>query len=147
MKNTSIEDQAGQFCKEWQGLNMIYEDYARSVNVPYTTLFILNLITQIEKCTQKDICERAFLPKQTVNSVITGFYKQQLVELREMPEDRRVKTIHLTKKGQEYADSILPQIKEAEYNAMAELSDEQRRELLNSMKLYGEVFRRMMFKK
>ena len=97
--SSQIEDQVRQFCDAWQGLNVIYEDYARSVNVPYTALQILTLITQQDGCTQKDICKKTFLPRQTVNTVITGFYKNGWVTLRELPEDRRVKSIHLTQAG------------------------------------------------
>lgn len=84
-----MESDVRQFCNAWQSLNRIYEDYARTVDIPYTSLYILSMITQTENCTQKIICERTLLPKQTVNTVITGFYKNSLVELRELPEDRR----------------------------------------------------------
>lgn len=140
-----LQEQTRQFCREWQGLERIYEDYAKSVNIPYTTLYILDQITQMPDCTQKDICEKTLLPRQTVNSVITGLYKQDLIELREVPEDRRVKSLSLTEKGQEYIAGILPRIQKAEYEAMEELSEEQRESLLNGMKLYCEQFRKKLF--
>ena len=144
MSQKIIEDQVQQFCNRWQGMNMVYEDYARSVNVPYTTLQILNFIVTEENCTQKTICERTFLPKQTVNSVITGFYKKGLVVLRELPADRRTKTIHLTEEGQKFADEIIPQIRKAEYDAMERLTPEQRENLLEGMRIYCKVFREAM---
>ena len=146
MTDKKIEKQVEQFCDRLYGLNMIYEDYARSVNIPYTTLQILNLITLMEECTQKAICEKTFLPKQTVNNVITSFYKQGFVELRELPEDRRNKTIHLTKSGQKYADSVIPQIRETEYKTMKNLTPEQRKNLLESMEIYCGLFRKIMLK-
>ncbi|MDR2460075.1 MAG: hypothetical protein LBE38_04735 [Deltaproteobacteria bacterium] len=33
---------------------------------------------------QKTLCDESFLPKQTVNQIITSFYKQGLVELAEV---------------------------------------------------------------
>ncbi|MDR0637715.1 MAG: MarR family transcriptional regulator [Spirochaetaceae bacterium] len=125
-------------------LNRVYEDYARSVNIPYTTLHILTLITQMENCTQKAICERTFLPKQTVSNVITLFYKQGIVELKEVSADRRNKTIHLTKSGQQFADSLIPQIQNAEYEAMEKLTPKQRQALIEGIKIYGETFRQAM---
>ena len=119
---------------------MIYEDYARSLEIPYTSLCILSMLTQIENCTQKMICERTLLPKQTVNTVITGFYKSGMIELRELPEDRRTKTIHLTKKGQAYAQKTIPHIRDAEYRAMERLSDAQRQALLEGMDIYCKAF-------
>ena len=144
MAKQKIEDQVRQFCDAWQDLNMIYEDYARSVNVPYTSLYILNLITRIEGCTQKTICEKTFLPRQTVNTIITGFYKKEWITLEEMPEDRRIKTIHLTKSGEEFAAKIIPQIWRAELQAMEVLTQEQRDALLEGMSIYRNAFHNAM---
>lgn len=140
----SIEDQVSQFCDAWQELNMIYEDYARSIDVPYTSLYILSLITRIDGCTQKTICEKTFLPRQTVNTVITGFYKKKWITLQELPEDRRIKTIHLTEAGKEYAGKIIPQIWDAELAAMEKLTDEQRTALLEGIRIYRDAFRTAM---
>lgn len=140
MKNTP-EEQVRQFCDAWQELNMIYEDYARSIDVPYTTLYILSLITRIDGCTQKTICEKTFLPRQTVNTIITGFYKKNWIILRELPEDRRTKTIHLTETGKEYAGKIIPQIWKAELEAMEKLTEEQRAALLEGIRIYRDAFR------
>lgn len=140
LKNT-LEEQVRQFCDAWQELNMIYEDYARSIDVPYTTLYILSLITRIDGCTQKTICEKTFLPRQTVNTIITGFYKKNWIILRELPEDRRTKTIHLTETGKEYAGKIIPQIWKAELEAMEKLTEEQRAALLEGIRIYRDAFR------
>lgn len=106
----------------------------------------MNIITDSEECTQKLICEQTFLPKQTVNAVITGFYKKGLVELHELPSDRRNKTIHLTEKGVAYAEQIIPQIREAEYAAFESLTIEQRTRLMEGMRLYTKYFRDAMLK-
>lgn len=143
MKNI-IEDQVRQFCDAWQELNMIYEDYARSIDVPYTSLHILSLITRIDGCTQKTICEKTFLPRQTVNTIITGFYKKNWITLQELPEDRRIKTIHLTETGKEYAEKMIPQIRKAEFEAMERLTEGQRTALLEGIRIYRDAFRAAM---
>lgn len=140
----SMEDQVRQFCDAWQELNMIYEDYARSIDVPYTNLYILSLITRIDGCTQKTICEKTFLPRQTVNTIVTGFYKKHWIILRELPEDRRTKTIHLTEEGKEYTQKIIPQIQKAELAAMEKLTEEQRKALLEGIRIYRDAFRAAM---
>ncbi|MCI6007042.1 MAG: MarR family winged helix-turn-helix transcriptional regulator [Ruminococcus sp.] len=136
-----IENDARQFCNTWQNISMIYEDYARTIGIPYTSLYILNLITLMDNCTQKIICEQTLLPRQTVNTVVTGFYKNNLVELQELPEDRRTKIIHLTQKGKEYAGKIIPHIRKAEKRAMERLSEDQRKALLQGMAVYCDAFR------
>jgi DNA-binding MarR family transcriptional regulator len=144
MPDKIIEEQAKRFCDGLDKLNRVYEDYARSVNIPYTTLYILTLITLMEECTQKTICERTLLPKQTVNNVITAFYRQGIVELKEMSADRRNKTIHLTREGQKFSDGVIPPILKAEYEAMEKLTPKQRQALIESMEIYCKMFRQAM---
>jgi DNA-binding MarR family transcriptional regulator len=137
-----VEMQVYKFCTTWQSLNKLYEEYAKSVNISYTSLIILILITRVETCTQKLICEQTFLPKQTVNSVITAFYREGYVELKELPTDRRNKTIHLTEEGKKFADKIVPKLREAEYKAMESLSPQQREDLLEGIDIYYKAFRK-----
>lgn len=144
MERQTIEEQVRQFCDAWQDLNLIYEAYARSINVPYTSLYILSMITQNENCTQKTICEKTLLPRQTVNTVITGFYRKKWITLEEMPEDRRIKTIHLTKEGKKFTDQMIPQIQKAELQAMETLSPEQRETLLKGIRTYRDAFETAM---
>ena len=96
------------FCSAWQSLSVIYEDYARRSGISYNSLCILDAIQQTENCTQKFICEKTLLPKQTVNNVVTAFYKSGYIELLELPENRRIKTIHLTPEGERYANALIP---------------------------------------
>lgn len=84
------------------------------------------------------------LPKQTVNNVITAFYKSGYIELREFPENRRIKNIHLTDKGKVYADELIPHIHEADKIAMKLLTEEQQDTLLSLMDTYVSAFRKEM---
>lgn len=132
------------FCNAWQSLSIIYEDYARKVGVSYNSLYILNAIQENENCTQKQICEKTLLPKQTVNNVITSFYKKGYIELIELAENRRIKTIHLTEKGKQYADLLVSHIQQASRKAMDSLNDQQQDELLKLMDIYVSTFRKEM---
>ena len=114
------------FCELTKQINSIYEDYARTVGLSYTSLHMLHMIYLTENCTQKMIADQTFLPKQTVHSVIQSFLKQGLVELYEFPEDRRIKTLHLTERGKIFADGILPKITEAELNSLKQFDDSER---------------------
>ena len=117
-----LDEKIRVFCGAWQSLSVIYEDYARKSGISYNSLYILNAIQQNENCTQKLICEKTLLPKQTVNNVISAFYKSGYIEL---PENRRIKTIQLTKKGTEYADTLISHIHQADQSAMQTLTEEQ----------------------
>ena len=132
------------FCNAWQSLSVIYEDYARKSGISYNSLYILNAIQQTENCTQKFICEKTLLPKQTVNNVITAFYRDGYIALLELPENRRIKTIHLTEKGEAYANALIPHIYDADRKAMEALSEEEQDTLLRLMNTYVSAFRKEM---
>lgn len=140
MKDSDILQQAVLYGELRRRISGVYEEYAKSVGLSYTSLYILYLINFKENCTQKYISERMFLPKQTINTVITTFYKQGLVYMQELPEDRRNKSIHLSEKGKKYADKILPNIKEAEIEGMEKLTEDERKKLLELTERYANTF-------
>ncbi len=139
-----IESKSRAFCNAWQSISTIYEDYARKSGISYNSLYILNAILNTENCTQKLICDKTLLPKQTVNNVVTSFFKSGYIELRELPENRRVKTIHLTDSGLQYAQTLIPHIHEADCKAMKALTEEQQDILLDLMDKYVSAFRKEM---
>ena len=122
----TIKDQANFFCDLNKQINGIYEEYAKSVGLSYTSLYTLHMIALTKDCTQKYIAEQMFLPKQTINSVISAFHKQGLIELHEKAEDKRHKTLHLTPKVEAFAKQIFPQIEAAEQNSIAQFSEDER---------------------
>lgn len=130
-----------QFNSTWRNIESVYEDYARRIGMTYTSMHIFNLIAVTEDCTQSMLCERTRLPKQSVNAVVTQFYKQGLIELREVPSDRRNKTIHLTSQGEEFSKRYIEHIMAAEKQAMKSLEDAESEQLVSSMKSYEREFR------
>ena len=133
---SDIQEQIRQYCSYLQEWNASYEEYAKSVGLSFTSLSLLSTIYRTEKCTQKLLAERCFLPKQTVNAVVTAFYKKGWVELRELPEDRRNKTVHLTEAGTAEAERILQRVRQSEQQAMSQLTEEERAVLLSATRRY-----------
>lgn len=131
-----IQAQIFQYFSYLQEWNASYEEYAKSVGLSFTSLSILSAIYRYEACTQKLLCEHCLLPKQTVNAVVTAFYKKGWVQLRELPEDRRNKTIHLTETGHTEAERILQKVRQSEQQAMAQLTEEEREILLSATRRY-----------
>lgn len=126
-------NQYSSYLHEW---NASYEEYAKSVGLSFTSLTILCAIYRTEQCTQKQLCEQCFLPKQTVNAAVTAFYKKGWIRLEELPEDRRNKTIHFTETGQQEAQRILSKVRQSEQQAMSKLTDAEREILLSATKRY-----------
>lgn len=84
----------------------------------------------------KDIAESCFLPKQTVNAVVTSFLKDGWVQLEELPSDRRNKTVNLTAEGLAKAREIMDKVHSCEITAMSQLTEDERDTLLKLTKTY-----------
>ena len=139
MQEDIIREQAKRLRESWRPVDKVYEEYAKSIGMPYTSFSVLWCVLFNENCTQKDICQRTWLPKQTVNTIITDFYKNGFVVLEERPEDRRTKTVKLTEKGKEYAQDAVQHIRHAEYVAMEQFSTEERELIIGLMKRYADT--------
>ena len=131
-----IHEQIRLYCACLQEWDASYADYAKSVGLSYTSLMILTAICETPQCTQKYLCEVCFLPKQTVNAVISAFYKKGWLRLEELPEDRRNKTIHLTPLGRDEAGPILERVRLCEQQAMEHLTEQERDVLLSATRRY-----------
>ena len=83
----------------WQETTVLYERWARHRGLTYNSLTVLIAVagSAPASCTQKTICQDWALPKQTVNTILKDFAKKGLLELVPVEEDRRSKTIRLTK--------------------------------------------------
>lgn len=145
MIDSTVHAQAKLLRDYLNQLNIVMEEYAKQMGLSYTSLNILSFIYSSEEpCTQKMICEHVCLPKQTVNSIITNFYRAGLVELRELPKDRRNKAVRLTELGQKYAQENIAFIHQAELSAMEKLDHNLRTALLEGTKRYKESFQSLL---
>lgn len=116
----------------------IYEQYAKSVGLSFTSYSILEAIYYTpENCTQTLIAQKTYTPKQSVNSVITDFWKKGYIELNESPTDRRNKTIKMTDAGMDYAKVIISKLSEAELAAIEKIP-------LSQIKLFKEVTKKFV---
>ena len=131
-----IQAQISRYCTYLHEWNASYEEYAKSVGLSYTGLTILGELYETENCTQKELAESCFLPKQTVNAIITSFLKNSWVKLEELPEDRRTKTVNLTEEGKAKANEILSKVRESERKAMGKLTEEQQEMLITLTHTY-----------
>lgn len=129
-----LKRQLARFNHIMQGIERIYEDYAKSVGLTYMSLTVLQIISYAQTpCTQKEICEQSHYNKQIVNSIIKGFSDKGYLAFREVESDRRNKHILLTEDGKAYSDSILAPLWEIEQKAVTVLSEQERDNLLNML--------------
>lgn len=129
-----LKRQLARFNHIMQGIERIYEDYAKSVGLTYMSLTVLQIIGYAQTpCTQKEICEQSHYNKQIVNSIIKGFSDKGYLAFREVESDRRNKHVLLTEDGKAYFDSILAPLWEIEQKAVTVLSEQERDDLLNML--------------
>lgn len=148
MENFTLQAQMKLLRESWNQMNIAFEEYAKKMGLSYTSLMVLTIIySSEESCTQKMICERTLLPKQTVNSIITSFYKNHIVELHELPWDRRNKAVVLTEAGKKFAGAIIMRLQSAELAAIKELDTAQRTALIEGTKCYKENFQNVLNEK
>ena len=67
---------------------------------------ILFHIDKIENLTQKDLVNKLQMPKQTINSIILNLKEHDLIIMEGSEFDKRVKTLVLTKKGEDEVRKI-----------------------------------------
>ena len=147
MNKTDMKYCMQKFTESRQGLNSIYEEYAKSNGLSYNSLLVLTIIhARQESCTQKSICQSTLLAKQTVNAITKAFRSQGIIELLEMDSDRRNKTIRMTKEGREYSDKIILKMQNAEERTMEKFDEDQRAALAESIRIYKDHFKEYLFR-
>ena len=115
--------------QQFQSMDKAYEDYARSKGLNYLSLMVLEEIYELgDGCTQKQIADDTHYPKQCV------------VELKELPENRKNKGITLTEKGRQLCDNIVVPLLQQEEMATREMKRDERLELIRLLELYGEAY-------
>lgn len=136
----NIRKYINDYYEFWFALNCQYEHWARGKGLTFNSLLVLDTIAEhVEKgakCTQKLICERLFLPKQTVGTILDSFEKKGYLERVTVPEDRRNKSVLLTEAGRKWADEILEELYRTEREALLGMTEEQRAAMLDTSRLF-----------
>lgn len=128
--------------KMWQvhlSISDFYSEYAASVGLTFAAFKVLGIIYKRKTCTQKDIIQLTYLPKQTVNAIINNFTKQGIIEEPfEDENDKRNKLIKFSKKGEEYAENIIEKVRNATFRALDNIGEEKRNALIESITMFRQ---------
>lgn len=134
----SIQD---KLIEQFQNMDNAYEVYAKSKGLTYLSLMVLDVIYALgDGCTQKQISEDTHYPKQSINLVVKAFLEDGIVELRELPENRKNKGITLTDKGRLLCNDVIVPLLRQEEAAMLEMGEKESAELLRLVELYGNAY-------
>ena len=142
MRKRKIKQHVDFFSEKWKTLERLSEAYAKAAGLTPMSLNVLGILYEhTQGCTQKLICKQSQYNKQSVNMIIKSFWRQGLVELSEMKEDRRNKQVKLSEKGQKYADCVIGSLWKCENDALEKITPEQQEALIIFLDIYEECFR------
>ena len=112
--------------KSYKELDSIYIDYAKNHNLSISSFWILYSINQSsEPLTQAEMCNIWTFTQQTINTSLKNLEKDEYIEFRLSPNNKKNKYIYLTQKGQSLSKEIIIPFIQAEEEAMKTFSEEQ----------------------
>ncbi|MBU3155024.1 MarR family winged helix-turn-helix transcriptional regulator [Clostridium estertheticum] len=146
-KKEEFNEQINLYYKYYFEFGNTYHLWAKKHGIQDTVLFVLSEINETSPyCTQNKICEKMFLPKQTVSLILSGLEKKGYI-LRELnPQDRRNKIVRFTEQGDQYAKNILRKLKLAEIEALSNMSKEERKSMFASFGLLSDLLAKSLSK-
>lgn len=135
------------YYQSWFKINELYHVWARENGIQDTSLFVLYVINENKDyCTQNQICEKLSLPKQTISLILSKLEENGYV-LRELNlKDKRNKVVRFTEKGEQYASNLLKKLKSSEIEALSNMSQEQRQEMVKSFCLLSNLLEKSFLK-
>lgn len=126
MQEHLLLEQLSRYYSLWRESMKMYEDWSKRHGMSYNSVMVLSSIFENpEHCTQKLISQKWLLPKQTVNTFLKDFEQRKLIELSPSPSDKREKLIKPTPVGEEYAVSILAELRSLELHVLNRMGLEQ----------------------
>ncbi len=119
------------YCKFRDEQYALYDEYAKKNGLLMKTFLVLNaLYYSKDGMTQKEITERIYQSKQTVNLIIKNLLAGGYVTVDENPKNKRNKLVALTESGRAYAGKPVCHITWAEDTAMSMLTPEEQEHLI-----------------
>lgn len=124
------------FCKFRDEQFALYDEYAKRNGMMMKTLLVVNVlyydaVYNKGGMTQKEICQRTFQSKQTVNLIIKNLLAENYVTVTEVPENKRNKIVRMTETGMSYCEKVVRHITWAEDTAMSMFTPEEQKTLID----------------
>ena len=133
------------YCKFRDEQFALYDEYAKRHGMLMKTLLVVNVLFYAkEGMTQKEICQRTFHSKQTVNLIIKNLLADGYVTAAEMPEDKRNKIVRMTDAGRAYCDKVVRHITWAEDTAMSLFTPEEQKQLIDLSRTFTKNLTRLV---
>lgn len=142
MQQETFENQMERFYQLWYDIRQQYSSWAKEQGTTYNVITTIRTILKEQgHCTQKLICERQHLPKQTVNTILKDFEEKGLVTFSESTEDKRNKLITLTESGLTYAKETSAALYQKDFEVANKMGFDRMESLIENLSLYAQLYR------
>lgn len=133
--NTRPEPDLVEFNRLCKEIDELYHSIAQGSNLSDSAFTIFYTIYELGNgCLQKDICNMAFVSKQTINSSIRNLEKAGYIRLES--GKGRDKHLFLTMAGEQLVEEKIMPVMDAENCVFAEMTKEERTALLQLTERY-----------
>ncbi len=120
----------------------IYRDAVSKTGTSENEFWIWYTLIAIEgNHSQQDICKMWSLSKQTVNSIISHFVKNDFVSLEVVPHTRNRKIVKLTDSGRSYGENLVLPITLAEQLAFDAMPVDQQHAFTSALDTYIQLLK------
>lgn len=121
--------------------NGLNRERAKFYGVNDLETIILIHIGLMKNPSQKDISEKLGAPKQTVNNIIKSLEENGQVDLIPDENDKRIRILRLTSKGEKNRDARIKPIVESNKRIYEKLGEQKAREIRDNLKLFNATIR------
>lgn len=136
----TVNEWQREYDRLYKEMDDLYHAVAKEEGLSDSAFIIFYVIFELgDGCLQKEICERAFVSKQTIHSSIHNLEKEGYLRLEQgKGRDRR---IHLTDKGEILArEKVIPVVR-AENAVLDNMTEREKEELLRLSAKYVSILR------
>ena len=133
------------YCKFRDEQFALYDEYAKRNGMMMKTLLVVNVLFYAKDgMIQKEICQRTFQSKQTVNLIIKNLLAGHYVTVTEVPENKRNKIVRMTDAGRAYCEKVVRHITWAEDTAMSMFTPEEQKQLIDLSRTFTKNLTRLV---
>ncbi|MDE6550040.1 MAG: MarR family winged helix-turn-helix transcriptional regulator [Clostridia bacterium] len=90
---------------------------------------------------QKDLCAKLMISKQTVNSACLRFAAKGLIEMKAQDSNLRTKRITVTAKGKDFIERNVVSLLQSEERVWQAMDESDCKELVRIMKIYNNLMK------
>lgn len=136
------------YCKFRDEQYALYDDYAKRNGMLMKTLLVVNaLFYAKDGLTQRDICDRTFQSKQTINLIVKNLLNEGHITVSEVPENKRTKIVQMTEAGRASCEKVVRHITWAEDTAMSLFTQDEQKQLVELSRRFTENLAKLILVK